>query len=324
MKVAIIGGGGFLGQKLARRLAEIGTVRGEAITSMVLADIVAPNAIEAGFPVETQQMDITDRAAVDRAVAGAGAIWHLAAIVSAQAEAEFDLGLEINLGGSLNVFQAARALGTNPIVVYTSSCAVYGGEMEDPMRDGVELNPQTSYGAQKAAAELILTDMSRKGFLDGRGLRLPTITIRPGKPNKASTGFMSSIFREPMQGQQSNCPVGRDFPIWHCSPRTMVENLVHAAEIPPEDWGKNRCLGTPGLTSTIGEMIDAMTRVAGPDPERLITWDKDDWIEGIVRQFTAAVIPEKALRLGFKQDASFEDSVRYFLEDDVARPGGVA
>ncbi|MEM7742158.1 MAG: D-erythronate dehydrogenase [Pseudomonadota bacterium] len=324
MKAAIIGGGGFLGQKLARRLAEIGKVRGEAITSMVLADIVAPNAIEAGFPVETQQMDITDRAAVDRAVAGAGAIWHLAAIVSAQAEAEFDLGLEINLGGSLNVFQAARALGTNPILVYTSSCAVYGGEIEDPMRDGVELNPQTSYGAQKAAAELILTDMSRKGFVDGRGLRLPTITIRPGKPNKASTGFMSSIFREPMQGQQSNCPVGRDFPIWHCSPRTMVENLVHAAEIPPEDWGKNRCLATPGLTSTIGEMIDAMTRVAGPGPEALITWDKDDWIEGIVRQFTSAVIPEKALRLGFKQDASFEDSVRYFLEDDIARPGGAA
>lgn len=320
MKVSIIGGGGFLGQKLARKLAEIGTVRGQAITSMVLADIVAPASIEAGFPVETQQMDITDRAAVDKAVAGAGAIWHLAAIVSAQAEAEFDLGLEINLGGSLNVFQAARALGTNPIVVYTSSCAVYGGEIEDPMRDGVELNPQTSYGAQKAAAELILTDMSRKGFLDGRGLRLPTISIRPGKPNKASTGFMSSIFREPMQGQASNCPVGRDFPIWHCAPRTMVDNLVHAAEIPAEDWGKNRCLATPGVTSTIGEMIDAMTRVAGPEPEKLITWDKDEWIEGIVRQFTAAVIPEKALRLGFKKDASFEDSVRYFLEDDIQRP----
>ena len=320
MKVAIIGGGGFLGQKLAKSLAAKGSLNGTEISAMTLADILAPGIIEAGFPVETVQMDITDRAAVDRVVAGAGAIWHLAAIVSAQAEAEFDLGLEINLMGSLNVFQAARALGTNPVLVYTSSCAVYGGEIPDPIRDGVELNPQTSYGAQKAAAELILTDMSRKGFFDGRGLRLPTISIRPGKPNKASTGFMSSIFREPMQGMASNCPVGRDFPIWHCAPRTMVANLVHAAEIPAEDWGKNRCLATPGVTSTIGEMIDAMTRVAGPGPESLITWDKDEWIEGIVRQFTSAVIPEKALRLGFHVDDSFEDSVRYFLEDDIQKP----
>lgn len=321
MKVAIIGGGGFLGQKLAKALAAKGELSGAEISAMTLADVVSPGNIEAGFPVETVQMDITDRTAVDRVVADAGVIYHLAAIVSAQAEAEFDLGLEINLMGSLNVFQAARALGTNPVLVYTSSCAVYGGEVPDPIRDGVELNPQTSYGAQKAAAELILTDMSRKGFVDGRGLRLPTISIRPGKPNKASTGFMSSIFREPMQGMRSNCPVGRDFPIWHCSPRVMVANLVHAAEVLAEDWGQNRCLATPGVTSTIGEMIDAMARVAGPEPASLITWDKDEWIEGIVRQFTSAVIPEKALRLGFRKDESFEDSVRYFLEDDIQRPG---
>ena len=320
MKVTIIGGGGFLGQKLAKALSGKGELGGTPISAMTLADVVAPGEVDAGFPVETVQMDITDRAAVDGVVAGAGVIYHLAAIVSAQAEAEFDLGLEINLMGSLNVFQAARALGTCPVLVYTSSCAVYGGEVPDPIRDGVELNPQTSYGSQKAAAELILTDMSRKGFIDGRGLRLPTISVRPGKPNKASTGFMSSIFREPLQGQPSNCPVGRDFPIWHCSPRTMVRNLVHAAEIPAQDWGKNRCLATPGNTNTIGEMIDAMSRVAGPEAEKLITWDKDEWIEGIVRQFTAAVIPDKALRLGFAKDDSFEDSIRYFLEDDIQRP----
>lgn len=320
MKVSIIGGGGFLGQKLARALAAKGDVSGAAITAMTLADVVAPGAVEAGFPVETQQMDITDRAAVAKAVEGAGVIYHLAAIVSAQAEAEFDLGLEINLQGSLNVFQAARALGTCPVVVYTSSCAVYGGEAPDPIVDQVELNPQTSYGAQKAAAELILTDMSRRGFVDGRGLRLPTITVRPGKPNKASTGFMSSIFREPLQGQPSNCPVGRDFPLWHCSPRTMVMNLVHAAEIPAADWGQNRCLATPGNTNTIGEMIDAMTRVAGPEAEARITWDADPWVEGIVSQFRARVVTDKALRLGFYRDASFEDSIRYFLEDDIQRP----
>ncbi len=286
---------------------------------MVLADVVEPAAIEAPFPVERITCDITDRAQVDEAVAGADVIYHLAAIVSAQAEAEYDLGLEINLMGSLNVFQAARALGTTPVVVFTSSVAVYGGDVPDMLEDWTALNPQTSYGAEKAAAELILTDMSRKGFIDGRGLRLPTITVRPGKPNKASTGFMSSIFREPLQGQPSNCPVDRDYPVWHCSPRTIVSNLVHAAEVDAAKLGQNRCFALPGRTDTIGEMVDAMTRVAGPEAASRITWDKDEWIEGIVRQFRAYLNPQKALALGFTADESFEDNIRYFLEDDIQR-----
>ena len=319
MKIAIIGGAGFLGQKLAKALAARGQLKGQQISGVVLADMVAPPVMDAPFPVETQEMNITDPGAVARAVSGADVIYHLAAIVSAQAEAEFDLGWEINLQGAMNVFQAARAQGTCPVVVFTSSLAVYGGEAPDVIEDGVELNPQMSYGAQKAAGELLLTDMSRKGFVDGRGLRLPTITIRPGKPNKASTGFMSSIFREPLQGMASNCPVGRDFALWHCSPRTVIDNLIHGAEVPPGDLGLNRCFALPGRTDTIGEMIDAMTRVAGPDPEGLITWEADPFIQGIVQEFRARLNPVKALALGFKADASFEDSVRYFLEDDIDR-----
>lgn len=319
MKVTIIGGGGFLGQKLAKSISARGEICGREVTDMVLADVVPPSPVSAGFPVECVEMDITDRQAVDRVIAGADVVYHLAAIVSAQAEAEFDLGLDINLMGSINVFQSARALEINPIVVFTSSIAAYGGEIPDMIEDWTALNPQTSYGAQKAAAELLLTDMSRKGFIDGRGLRLPTVTVRPGKPNKASTGFMSSIFREPLQGASSNCPVGRDFPIWHCSPRTIVQNLIHAAEIPAGDLGQNRCMALPGRTDTIGEMIEAMTRVAGPQAEQLITWDSDPWIEGIVSQFRAHVNPQKALRLGFAHDESFEDNIRYFLEDDVSR-----
>lgn len=319
MRVSIIGGGGFLGQKLARALAARSELRGQRIDSMVLADVVEPRPVEAPFPVELLACDIRDRAQVDRAVARADVIYHLAAIVSAQAEAEFDLGLDINLMGSLNVFQAARALGTSPIVVYTSSVAVYGGDVPEMIEDWTALNPQTSYGAEKAAAELILTDMSRKGFVDGRGLRLPTITVRPGKPNKASTGFMSSIFREPLQGQGSNCPVERDYPVWHCSPRRITQNLVHAAEVDAADLGRNRCFALPGRTDTIGEMVDAMTRVAGPEPASRITWEKDAWIEGIVRQFRAHLNPQKALALGFVADESFEDNIRYFLEDDIQR-----
>lgn len=319
MKISIIGGGGFLGQKLAHALARKGELRGRRIASMVLADTIDPAPIDAPFPVATSRCDIRDRAQVDAAVAGADVIYHLAAIVSAQAEAEFDLGLEINLMGSLNVFQAARALGTCPVVVFTSSVAVYGGDVPEMLEDWTALNPQTSYGAQKAAAELILTDMSRKGFLDGRGLRLPTITVRPGKPNKASTGFMSSIFREPLQGESANCPVDRDYPVWHSSPRTVIRNLIHAAEVDAAALGQNRCFALPGRTDTIGEMVDAMTRVAGPEAAARITWERDDWIEGIVRQFRAYLNPRKALDLGFTADASFEDNIRYFLEDDIRR-----
>ncbi len=318
MKVVIIGGAGFLGQKLAKALGARGTLSGRTISQLVLADVIQPGTVDAVCEVDATTLDITDAAQTTAALSGADVIFHLAAIVSAQAEAEFDLGLDINLMGALNVFQAAREAGTTPIVVFTSSVAVYGGEVPAMIEDWTALNPQTSYGAQKAAAELILTDMSRKGFFDGRGLRLPTITVRPGKPNKASTGFMSSIFREPLQGQPSNCPVGRDFPIWHCAPRTVITNLIHAAEIAAEDLGQNRCLALPGRTDTIGEMIDAMTRVAGPDAEGLITWDADPWIEGIVSQFRAHLKPQKALRLGFAVDTSFEDNIRYFLEDDIA------
>jgi D-erythronate 2-dehydrogenase len=319
MRVSIIGGGGFIGQKLARALAARGELCGQRIESMVLADVVEPQPVEAPFPVGLLACDIRDRGQVDEAVALAGVVFHLAAIVSAQAEEEFDLGLDINLHGSLNVFQAARALGTCPVVVFTSSVAVYGGDVPEMIEDWTALNPQTSYGAQKAVAELILTDMSRKGYLDGRGLRLPTITVRPGKPNKASTGFMSSIFREPLQGESANCPVDRDYPVWHSSPRTVVRNLVHAAEVEAGALGRNRCFALPGRTDTIGEMVDAMTRVAGPEPASRITWERDDWIEGIVRQFRAHLNPRKALDLGFVADTSFEDNIRYFLEDDIRR-----
>ena len=197
--------------------------------------------------------------------------------------------------------------------------AVYGGEIPDPIRDGVELNPQTSYGAQKAAGELLLTDYSRKGFLDGRGVRLPTISIRPGKPNAAASSFMSSIFREPLQGEAANCPVGEDYRVWNSAPRTVVANLVHAAEVPEDDWGMNRCLAIPGLTATVREMIDAMSAVAGAEPANRITWNPDPAVQAICKGWRAYLTPAKAVRLGFHQDRSFEDNIRWFLEDDVQR-----
>jgi nucleoside-diphosphate-sugar epimerase len=323
MNVLIIGGGGFLGQKLAGALAERREIKGAPITKMTLADLNAPSTPDASFPVEGRAVDIVDAGQVSALMAEKpDVIYHLAAIVSGQAEAEFDLGMQINLYGSINVFEAARALGTNPTLVFTSSMAVFGGDTATPIGDREYLNPQTSYGAQKAAAELLLNDYSRKGFFDGRALRLPTITVRPGKPNAAASSFMSSIFREPLQGQEAICPVGPDYEHWFLSPRRCVQNLIIAAEIPAQNWGTNRCIALPGRTYNIGETVEAMRRVAGDEPVNRIRWEPDERIQAIVHGWKSRIDPSRALALGFVRDDSFEDNIRYFLEDDIQTPEG--
>lgn len=319
--VLITGGGGFIGQKLAHRLAQDGQLNGQEISAMTLVDLGVPAQPEAPFPIHAKALDISDAGAVDGLMTQPfDVIYHLAAVVSGAAEADFDLGLRVNLMGTLNLLLAARKAGNFPLVVYASSVAVHGGEAPDPVTDGIELNPQTSYGAQKAMGELLLNDMSRKGFIDGRGLRLPTVSIRPGKANAAASSFMSGIFREPLQGQPSNCPVSKDFHVWHTAPRTIIENLLHAAQVEGAAFGPNRNINLPGRTDTIGEMIAAMTRVAGPEAEARITWNSDPVIEGIVLGWRNRFAPDKGLRLGFKADETFEDSVRWFLEDDRQDP----
>lgn len=321
MKVLVIGGAGFLGQKLAAALAQRGALRGAAITGLTLADVSQAHTPTAAFPVHARSVDITESEQVDALMSERpDVIYHLAAVVSGQAEAEFDLGMRVNLLGTMAVIEAARRLGTVPVVVFTSSIAVYGGEVPDPIEDWTQLNPQTSYGAQKAAAELLVTDYSRKGYIDGRGLRLPTISIRPGKPNKAASSFMSSIFREPLQGEEASCPVAPDYTHWFLSPRRCIENLVIGAEVPAEAWDANRCLALPGRTYSIGEMVEAMRRVAGDEPVGRIRWEPDEEIQKIVLGWKARFEPAKALRLGFVRDEGFEDNVRFFLEDDRRYP----
>jgi nucleoside-diphosphate-sugar epimerase len=314
MRVVILGGGGFLGRDLAHLLAETGEIRGSAVTHLHLADIVDPAPIEAPFPVSVATVDVAERAQVDAALKDADVIFHLAAVVSGQAEAEFETGMRANLTGTWNVLEAARALGTNPVVVYASSCAVYGGEIPDPIEDWFQLNPQTSYGMQKAVGELMLNDYSRKGYLDGRGLRLPTVTVRPGKPNKAASSFFSSIFREPLQGQEAICPVAPEAGCWIASPNRTVANILHAANVPAEEFGQNRCLAIPGMATTVGEMIAAMRRVAGDAPCDLIRWEHDAGIAKIVAGWPVNINPQKALRLDFHQDTAFDDNIRFFLE----------
>ena len=320
MKVVIVGGGGFVGRKLAQELARRNRIRGAAIDELHLVDLAQPAPLEAPFKVVRTAGDIGNQGVCEQAIPqDADVVFHLAAVVSGHAEAEFDTGMHSNFFGMLHVLERCRHLAKPPVVVYSSSVAVYGGEIPQPIEDWFLLNPQTSYGTQKAIGELLLNDYSRKGFLDGRGLRLPTVTVRPGKPNKAASSFASSIFREPLQGKEAICPVDGKSPMWVCSPRIVVQNILHAAELAAEDWGQNRCLALPGLLCTIDEMIAAMRSVAGEEPVKRIRWEKDAFIQKIVDGWFADIEPQKALRLGFTADKSFEDNIRYFLSDDISR-----
>ena len=318
MDILILGGGGVIGRKLAARLADRGALRGQAIERLVLADLAVPEPIEAPFAVETVACDIADRAAVDAAVGReVDVVFLLAAVVSGHAEAEFEDGMRVNLYGVLNVLERARALGTAPVVVFTSSLAVFGGEVPDPIEDWTIPNPQTSYGTQKAIGELLLDDYSRRGFVDGRGFRLPTISVRPGAPNRAASSFMSSIVREPLAGQPAVCPVGEEFMHYYLSPRRCVENLLRGAEIEAADLGMARSMTMPGRAWSIREVIDAMTAVAGPGPAALIEWRDDAEVRRIVSGWRWDYNPRKALALGLRADDSYEDNVRFYLEDDA-------
>ncbi len=319
MNILIIGGGGLVGQKLGRALAARGMLRGQAISRITLADIVDPAPMRGSdVKIETRRCNIADPASVAGCVTtDTDVIYLLAAIVSAHAEEDLDAGLSINMMGTLNVLQRARELGTRPVLVFTSSIAVNGGEIPQPFTDHTAVNPQTSYGAQKAIGELLVTDFSRRGLIDGRGFRLPTISVRPGKPNRAASGFMSSIFREPLQGQKANCPVAPDFNHYYLSPRKCVENLIKGAELQAEDLGLDRCMAMPGRVWTIQQMIDAMTAVAGPGPAGLITWEKQPELDPILDGWRMSIRADKAENLGLEPDASFEDNIRYFLEDDL-------
>ncbi|OJB48349.1 NAD-dependent epimerase, partial [Burkholderia ubonensis] len=266
MKVLITGGAGFLGQRLARKLLERGELTGadgrlQPITELVLLDVVKGGDL--GDPRVTSIVgDIAERAVLESAIdTQTGAIFHLAAIVSGQAEADFDLGMRINLDASRTLLEVCRARGHRPRVVFTSSVAVYGGALPDVVQDDTALNPQSSYGAEKAIAELLLGDYARRGFVDGRVLRLPTISVRPGRPNAAASSFASGIIREPLNGEESVCPVPGSTRLWLLSPRGAIDALVAGCELDGAKLGNKRVINLPGISVTVDEMIAALREV---------------------------------------------------------------
>jgi nucleoside-diphosphate-sugar epimerase len=327
MQVVITGGAGMLGKKLAKKLLERGTLAGpdgkqRTIDKLILMDIAEAPDLPKDKRVQFVAGEVYDPKLIGKLISGdTNSVFHFAAIVSAGAEADFDLGYKVNLDGTRVVLEACRALKTPPRVVFTSSVAVYGGDMPKVITDEQKLTPQTSYGAQKAMGELMIADYTRKGFVDGRALRLPTIVVRPGKPNKAASTFASSIIREPLQGQEAICPVRPDNWMPLLSPRKTVECFIHAHELASEKWGTNRTLMLPSFDVTVGEMADAVKRVAGNDAYKKIVWKQDPLIQKIVDGWPARLESKRARGMGLTDDGSMDAIIQAFIEDDL-RPTG--
>ena len=325
MHVLIIGAAGMVGRKLAEAIASAGGIGGIPVETLTLMDVIAP-AAPAGFSgtVDIRTGDISDPAVSQGLVAARpDLIFHLAAIVSGEAELDFDKGYAINLDGTRHLFEAIRKEGATspykPRVVFTSSIAVFGAPFPDKIGDDYVLTPRTSYGAQKAIGELLLSDYARKGFLAGIGIRLPTVCIRPGKPNKAASGFFSSILREPLIGQEAVLPVDESVRHWHVSPRRAIGFLLHAATIDLARVGHRCVLNMPGLSATVGEQIEALRRVAGDKAVSLIRRQLDPHIAEIVAGWPQDFHPQRAHELGFVADASFDEIIRIHIEDELDR-----
>jgi D-erythronate 2-dehydrogenase len=316
MKIAITGGGGFLGRRLLSAL-----LADARIECVVLSDIAPMQPFAADNRVVLLQGNLAE-AAVARSVAdGADAIFHLAAVVSGQAEADFDLGMGVNLDATRSLLEAARAGGRRPRFVLASSLAVFGPPLPAIVTDETAVHPQSSYGAQKAICELLVADYSRKGFVDGRVLRLPTVCVRPGRPNAATSSFVSSIIREPIRGETAVCPVSRELELWLSSPRTAVANLVHGCAVPAEILGSQRVINLPGITVTVAAMLASLARVAGAEVAARVTFSEEPVVKRIVSSWPSRFDVARSLALGFSRDLAFDDLVRGFLEDEAAANG---
>ena len=319
MRIVITGGGGMLGGMLARCLIARGGLalvpdRSPALDEIVLIDQNLQRTQGDDSRVRCVAGEITDRPLIDRTLApGVDALFHLAAVVSAGAEQNFEQGMQVNVDGLRTVLDACRRLGSGTRVVFPSSVAAFGGELPAVVLDTTAATPQSSYGTQKVMGELLVSDMTRKGFIDGRSLRLPTIVVRPGKPNLAASGFMSNILREPLAGERAICPVAPDVCMWILSPQRAVDALIHAMELPAARWGWNRTLNAPGITVSVGQALGTLQSVAGHRAAALVRFERDPSIERIVLSWPARFETVRATHLGFRADGGIEDIIRAHL-----------
>jgi nucleoside-diphosphate-sugar epimerase len=324
MRIVITGGAGFLGRKLARRILELGALTDAAGTKRQVEEVLLLDVVTAhGFDdprLRTRAGDIADPAFVRDAVdERTDSVFHLAAVVSGEAEADFDLGWRVNFDATRVLLERCRDLPRPPKVVFTSSCAVFGGTLPDVVPDTQQLTPQSSYGAQKACGEFLVWDYTRKGMVDGRSLRLPTVSVRPGKPNKAASSFASGIIREPLDGVEAICPVAPTTGMWLTSPRMVVDNIVVAHEAPATAFGATRSINLPGISTTVAGMIASLARVAGVDVVARIVMRHDPAIDRIVRTWPRDFDTVFARSLGMRADVDFDGIVRQYIDDELGR-----
>jgi len=310
MKALITGGGGFIGSRLAAALKAR-----DPSAQITLLDMAFPPGLEKQFTCVAG--DVASPAVLERILGGdTDSVFHLAAVVSGGAEADFDLGYRVNMDGTRALLEACRKLAKPPKVVYASSVAAFGGVLPEVLDDSTTPAPQTSYGTQKVIGEYLVADFTRKGMIDGRSLRLPTVVVRPGKPNLAASSFASGIIREPLAGVACECPVPDSTGVWILSPKRVVEAFVHAHGLQSSAWPTTRVVNLPGITLTVREMIDAMGRVAGPETVSRVKFVPDARIQGIVRTWPVRFRTERAQQMGFKADSDFESIVRDHLANE--------
>jgi nucleoside-diphosphate-sugar epimerase len=316
MKILITGGGGFLGFKLAKTLLARGKLGGRAISSITLLDGAFPPAASQERMFKIVTGDVSDTSTIASVCTDTDAVFHLAAVVSGAAEADFDLGMRVNLKGMELLLAQMRKCNKPLRLVYTSSVAAFGGALPAVLDDSTLANPQTSYGTQKVIGEYLVSDYSRKGYLDGRCLRLPTIVVRAGKPNAAASSFASAVIREPLNGVVYECPVAPETGVWLLSPGKVVGAFIHAWELPPETWGAQRWLNLPGITASVAQMVEAMRRVAGEGAAQRVRYKDDARIQAIVKTWPVNFRTPRALAMGFKPDADVESVIRDYIADE--------
>ena len=322
MKVVITGGGGMLGFKLAKAVLARGRMTGAdgkeaAITRLTLFDTAFPPVLPQDPRLEAIAGDISAPGVLAKAITpDTQAIFHLASVVSAGAEADFDLGWRVNLEGTRTLLELARKCVKPPRLMFTSSVAAFGGDLPAVLDDSTTPNPQTSYGAQKVCCEYLITDYTRKGFIDGRSLRLPTIVVRPGKPNLAASSFASGVLREPLNGVVSECPVSLDTGVWLLSPGRAVESFIHAIETPSALWAMSRVLNLPGITVPVSGMVEAMRRVAGDAAAKRVVYKPEERIQKIVAGWPVNFRTPRSLAMGFKPDPDVDSVIRAYIADE--------
>lgn len=317
MRILVLGGGGFLGRRLAKELIENGGLIQGEITHLTLVDRAFPEDSLQDSRLECIEADFSDEASIRKILQHQpDVIFHLAAIVSGEAEKNFDLGMKINFHASIQLLELCRKLAIHPRIVFASSCGVFGGDVSKDISDETGPKPRSSYGTQKAMVELLMTDYSRRGFIDARSLRLPTITVRPGKPNAATSSFLSSIIREPLHGKSASYPVLAETEFWILSPKRVIQNFIHAANIDEKTLGDDRTINLPGLTVSVQEMINSLEQITSTEVTKLISYEPDAFLQSIVLTWPPHFDTLRADKLGFVSDTSVEEIIRSYMDEE--------